>query len=107
MRRFLKEVSIFKALNDVRGPMRVGLLQHRPNLDLAAGYHNSFLFKSALYKNAADSKSTFDGIPGLHFHDQALFGSTKQSPAQRAIYAQYTGTIAENGTVNSAAGEWR
>ena len=64
MRRFLKEVSIFKALNDVRGPMRVGLLQHRLNLDLAVGYHNSFLFKSALYKNAADSNSTFDGIPG-------------------------------------------
>jgi uncharacterized protein YkwD len=101
----LEEAAIFKALNDMRDAMGVGLLQQSLKLDFAATNHDFFLVKNELYKNATYISSTFNGILGPHYQDPALFGFTGQSPADRAIFAQYTGTVAENVTVNTPAGD--
>jgi uncharacterized protein YkwD len=101
----LEEAAIFKALNDMRGAMGVGLLQQSLKLDFAATNHDFFFVKNELYKNTTYINSTFNGILGPHYQDPALFGFTGQSPADRAIFAQYTGTVAENVTVNTPAGD--
>lgn len=101
----LEEAAIFKALNDMRGAMGVGLLQQSLKLDFAAMNHDFFFVKNELYKNSTYINSTFNGILGPHYQDPALFGFTGQSPAERAIFAQYTGTVTENVTVNTPAGD--
>ena len=101
----LEEAAIFKALNDMRSAMGVGLLQQSLKLDFAAGNHDFFFVKNDLYKNATYINSTVNGILGPHYQDPALFGFTGQSPADRGIFAQYTGTVAENVTVNTPAGD--
>jgi len=101
----LEEASIFKALNDLRGAMGVGLLQQSLKLDIAAGNHDFFFVKNELYRDATYMRSSFNGILGPHYENPALFGFTGEAPADRARYAQYTGSIAENVTVNTPAGE--
>jgi uncharacterized protein YkwD len=101
----LEEAAIFKALNDMRGAMGVGLLQQSLKLDIAAGNHDFFFVKNELYKNPTYINTTVNGISGPHYEDPALFGFTGQAPADRAIFGQYTGTVAENVTVNTPAGE--
>ncbi len=101
----LEEASIFKALNDLRGAMGVGLLQQSLKLDIAAGNHDFFFVKNELYKDATYLSSSFNDILGPHYENPALFGFTGEAPADRARYAQYTGSISENVTVNTPAGE--
>lgn len=101
----LEEAAIFKALNDLRGAMGIGLLQQSLKLDIAAGNHDFFIVKNELYKDAAYMRSTINGILAPHYENPALFGFTGEAPADRARYTQYTGSIAENVTVNTPAGD--
>nr|WP_314621798.1 hypothetical protein [uncultured Noviherbaspirillum sp.] len=101
----LEEAAIFTALNDLRGAMGIGLLQQSLKLDIAAGNHDFFIVKNELYKDATYMRSTINGILAPHYENPALFGFTGQAPADRAVFAQYTGSIAENVTVNTPAGD--
>ncbi|MBK4737928.1 hypothetical protein [Noviherbaspirillum pedocola] len=100
-----EEAQIFQDLNNLRGAMGIGLLQQNLKLDFAAGNHRHFLESHNLYQNATYLHSTFNGILGPHYEDAALLGFTGQAPADRAVFAQYTGTVAENVTVNTPAGQ--
>jgi hypothetical protein len=101
----LEEATIFNALNELRGSMGIGLLQQSLKLDIAAGNHDFFIVKNELYKDATYMRSTINGILAPHYENPALFGFTGEAPADRAIFAQYTGSIAENVTVNTPAGD--
>ena len=101
--------AIYSQLNIVRGSANSGLLSQNTNLDAAAAHHADFLVNNSLVSNLTYLTTSFNGILGGHYESStydnvSLTGFIGATPAARATYAGYSGSVTEEVSFGAASG---
>jgi uncharacterized protein YkwD len=101
--------AVFSELNAARLASNSGLLAQNADLDSAAANHASFMVTNNLVSNFTYLGTNFSGTLGGHYetasyNSASLSGFTGATPALRASYAGYKGSVMEEASYGAGSG---